>query len=116
MQTSLERPLAGQSKNLFNLTGGVRRSRASRRGCSSTTSATASPTSAPTRRRTSSNRAAARSTSCFRSASRGLGIRLTLENLTDSDYLFTQTLTTSETQRLFKLGRTVALSFGYNVF
>ncbi len=47
---------------------------------------------------------------------RGLGIRLTLENLTDSDYLFTQTLTTTETQRLFKLGRTVALSFGYNVF
>ena len=47
---------------------------------------------------------------------RGLGIRLTLENLTNSDYLFTQTLSTPETQRLFKLGRTIALSFGYNVF
>ena len=47
---------------------------------------------------------------------RGLGIRLTMENLTDSDYEFTQTLATSETQRLYKLGRTVALSFGFNVF
>ena len=47
---------------------------------------------------------------------RGLGIRLTLENLTDSEYHFTQTLSTPETQRLFKMGRTIALSFGYNVF
>ena len=57
-----------------------------------------------------------RSTWCSRSGFAGSGIRLTLENLTDSDYLFTQTLTTAETQRLYKLGRTVALSFGYNVF
>ena len=47
---------------------------------------------------------------------RGLGVRLTLENLTDTDYKFTQTLATSETQRLYRLGRTIALSFGYNVF
>ena len=47
---------------------------------------------------------------------RGLGIRLTLENLTDTDYRFTQTLSTTEDQRLYRLGRTVALSFGYNVF
>ena len=33
---------------------------------------------------------------------RGLGIRLTLENLTNSDYLFTQTLSTPETQQLFQ--------------
>ena len=92
------------------------RSGASRRGCCSTTSATASRTSAPTRRRTSSSRGAARSTWCSRSAFSGFGIRLNLENLTDTDYLFTQTLTDEETQRLYKLGRTVALSFGYNVF
>jgi hypothetical protein len=47
---------------------------------------------------------------------RSLGIRLTLENLTNADYLFTQTLSAAETQRLYKLGRTVAISFGYNVF
>lgn len=47
---------------------------------------------------------------------RGFGVRLTLENLTDEDYEFTQTLTTRETQRLYRTGRVVALSFGYNVF
>ena len=47
---------------------------------------------------------------------RGLNVRLNVENLTDSGYLFTQTLTTEATQRLYKLGRTVSLSFGYNVF
>ena len=45
-----------------------------------------------------------------------LGIRFNVENLTDADYLFTQTLTTEATQRLYKLGRTISLSFGYNVF
>ena len=39
--------------------------------------------------------------------------RLTLENLTDSDYHYTQF---DDIQRLYKLGRTVALSFAYNVF
>ena len=46
----------------------------------------------------------------------GLTIRLDLENLTDEDYLFTQTLTAGETQRLYKLGRTLSVAFGYNVF
>jgi hypothetical protein len=39
--------------------------------------------------------------------------RLALENLTDSDYQYTQF---DDIQRLYKLGRTVALSFAYNVF
>ena len=47
---------------------------------------------------------------------RGFNIRLTLENLTDTDYLFTQTLSAQETQRLYTLGRTIALSFSCNVF
>jgi outer membrane receptor protein involved in Fe transport len=46
----------------------------------------------------------------------GLTIRLNLENLTDEDYLFTQTLTASETQRLYRTGRTISVAFGYNVF
>jgi TonB-dependent receptor len=45
-----------------------------------------------------------------------LGVRLNLENLTDEDYEYTQTLTTRETQRLFRNGRVVSLSFGYNLF
>ena len=45
---------------------------------------------------------------------RGLNIRLTLENLTDSEFKFTQgdrgpAHSTSS-------GRTIALSFGYNLF
>jgi TonB-dependent receptor len=45
-----------------------------------------------------------------------LGIRLMLENLADSDHQWTQTLSTTETQRLYRLGRTVAVSFSYNAF
>jgi hypothetical protein len=41
---------------------------------------------------------------------------VSLDNLTNSDYLFTQTITTDETQRLYKLGRTFSVSFGYNVY
>jgi outer membrane receptor protein involved in Fe transport len=44
---------------------------------------------------------------------RGLNIRLTLENLTDSEFLYTQGI---EDQRSYKLGRTIGVSFGYNVF
>ena len=47
---------------------------------------------------------------------RGMSVRLTLENMTDADYLFTQTLSVREAQRFYRNGRTVALSFGYNVF
>jgi outer membrane receptor protein involved in Fe transport len=39
--------------------------------------------------------------------------RLSGENLTDSEYLFTQG---TESQRVFKLGRTFGVSFGVNVF
>jgi outer membrane receptor protein involved in Fe transport len=47
-----------------------------------------------------------------------LAVRLTFENLTDPDYLWTQSLAgaATEGQRVFKLGRTVGLSFGYSFF
>ena len=47
-----------------------------------------------------------------------LSVRLTLENLTDPDYLWTQGLEEGqvEDQRLFRLGRTIGLSFGYSFF
>jgi outer membrane receptor protein involved in Fe transport len=47
---------------------------------------------------------------------RGLNIRFSVDNLTDATYRWTQSLNTEEDQRLFKLGRTVAISFGYNLF
>ena len=46
---------------------------------------------------------------------RGLNLRLTLENLTDSDFEFTQG-NDPDPQRLFRLGRTIALSVGYSIF
>jgi outer membrane receptor protein involved in Fe transport len=46
-----------------------------------------------------------------------MGVRLSLENLTDSDYLFTQGAGAQEkAQREFRLGRTVGLSFSYGLF
>ena len=115
VQTSSERPLAGQSKNLFNATAEF-----ALRGFStrllfnyfgdriSDVGANAAPDIIEEGRGALDL--------VFSQRIGGLGLRLTLENLTDSDYEFTQTLSTTETQRLFKLGRTVALSFGYNVF
>jgi hypothetical protein len=115
VQTSLERPLAGQSKNLFNLTGEFVMGGFSARVLFnyfgdriSDVGANEAPDIIEQGRPTLDV--------VFGQRIRGLGIRLSLENLTDSEYLFTQTLSTEETQRLYKAGRTVALSFSYNVF
>jgi outer membrane receptor protein involved in Fe transport len=46
-----------------------------------------------------------------------LNFRLGLENLTNAEYLFTQGEgSVEQTQRIFKLGRTIGLSVGVNVF
>jgi outer membrane receptor protein involved in Fe transport len=42
-----------------------------------------------------------------------VSLRLSGENLTDSDYQFTQG---DQSQRTFKLGRTIGVSLGFNVF
>ena len=104
MQTSLERPLAGQSKNLFNLAAEFALQRILDARCSfnyfgdriSDVGANEAPDIIEEGRGSLDL--------VFAQRIRGLGIRLTLENLTDSDYLFTQTLTAAETQRLYKLG------------
>jgi outer membrane receptor protein involved in Fe transport len=44
---------------------------------------------------------------------RRLTLRFSVDNLTDSDYLFTQG---TEDQRRYKLGRTVALALGLSMF
>jgi hypothetical protein len=114
VQTSLERPLAGQSKNLFNVTAEL-----SVRGFSaralvnyfgdriSDVGANQAPDIIEQGRGAFDL--------IFAQRLRALNVRLTLENLTDTDYLFTQ-VGADDPQRLYKLGRTVALSFGYNVF
>jgi hypothetical protein len=115
VQTSSERPLAGQSKNLFNLGAEYTLKGFSTRllynyfgDRISDVGANEAPDIVEQGRGSVDL--------VFSQRIRGLGIRLNLENLTDTDYLFTQTLTREETQRLYKLGRTVTLSFGYNVF
>jgi len=115
VQTSSERPLAGQSKNLFNVAGEF-----TVRGFStrllvnyfgdriSDVGANEAPDIIEQGRGSIDL--------VFSQRLRGLGIRLTFENLTDSDIHYTQTLNVEETQRLYRLGRTIALAFGYNVF
>ncbi|HLG59651.1 MAG TPA: TonB-dependent receptor [Vicinamibacterales bacterium] len=115
VQTSSERPLAGQSKNLFNVGGEF-----SMRGFStrvlynyfgdriSDVGANGAPDIIEQGRGSLDL--------VFAQRIRSFGVRLSFDNLTDSDYLFTQTLTSDEPQRLYKLGRTVSLSFSFNVY
>jgi TonB-dependent receptor len=115
VQTSSERPLAGQSKNLFNVAADYNIQGFSARVLFnyfgdriSDVGANEAPDIIEQGRGSLDL--------VFSQRVRGLGIRLNLENLTDSDYRFTQTLNEQKDQRLFRLGRTVSLSFGYNVF
>jgi len=115
VQTSQERALAGQSKNLFNLTAEYAWKGFSTRllfnyfgDRISDVGANEAPDIIEEGRGSLDL--------VFGQKVGSLGIRLTLENLTDSDYQWTQTLSTTETQRLYRLGRTVALSFSYNLF
>jgi TonB-dependent receptor len=116
VMTSLERALAGQSKNLFNVMGEFAVGGFSTRVLFnyfddriSDVGANEAPDVIEQARGTLDL--------VFSQRWRGLGIRLNLDNLTDTEYLFTQTAAgTEETQRAFKLGRTVTLSFGYNLF
>ena len=114
VQTSLERPLAGQSKNLLNLSADYVLKGFSTRllfnyfgDRISDVGAFEAPDIIEQGRGSLDL--------VFAQRFRGVNLRLTLENLTNPDYEFTQ-VGASDPQRLFKLGRTVALSFGYNVF
>ncbi len=112
VQTSLERPLAGQSKNLFNLTGEY-----SKRGFTarvlvnyfgdriSDVGANQAPDVIEQGRGTLDLVASQRFGR--------FNVRFSADNLTDTDYLFTQG---PETQRIYKLGRSYQLSVGLNVF
>jgi outer membrane receptor protein involved in Fe transport len=113
VQTSLERALAGQSKNLFNLIAEY-----STRGFStrllfnyfgdriSDVGSNEAPDVVEQGRGSIDLVFSQR-------IGRRVNVRVNFENLTDSEYLFTQG---DADQRVFQLGRTVAFSLGYNVF
>jgi outer membrane receptor protein involved in Fe transport len=108
----LKRPLVGQSKNLFNITG-----EATVRGFSTRLLfnlfgdriAEAGANEAPD----VIEQGRGTLDVVFSQRVRSLILRLALENLTDTQYRFTQG---SEDERLFKLGRTVAFSLTYSLF
>jgi outer membrane receptor protein involved in Fe transport len=112
VQTSLERPLAGQSKNLFNVmaetTAGGFSGRLLYNFFGDRISDVGSNEAPDIIEQGRGSLDVVLSQRL-----RGFTIRLNLDNLTDSEYLFTQGV---EDQRVFKLGRTIALSFGYSLF
>ena len=112
VQTSLERPLAGQSKNLFNVTGEWAMKGFAARVLLNYAGDRISDVG--------SNQAPdvieqGRETVDLVITQRvgRFNFRISGENLTDSGYLFTQG---TEDQRVFKLGRTIGFSVGVNVF
>jgi hypothetical protein len=112
VQTSSERALAGQSKNLFNLTGEFTIDGFSARVLVNYFGDRISDVGA--------NQAPDVIEEGRGSVDLILGqrigpfnVRFSADNVTDTDYLFTQG---PETQRLFRMGRSFQLSFGVNVF
>jgi hypothetical protein len=112
VQTSLERPLAGQSKNLFNLTAEYGRGGFSARALVnffgdriSDVGANQAP-DVIEEGRGSVDLVVGQRLGRF-------NIRFSVDNVTDSDWLFTQGI---EEQRIFRLGRTYGLSVGLSVF
>ena len=115
VQTSAERPLAGQSENLFNIGGEAFFGGFSTRVLYnyfgdriSDVGANEAPDIVEQGRGTLDVVLAQKL--------RGLTIRATLENLTDSDFLWTQTLQVDRTQRLYKSGRAYTVTFSYSLF
>jgi hypothetical protein len=115
VQTSAERPLAGQSKNLFNVGGELYFGGFSGRVLYnffgdriSDVGANEAPDIVEQGRGVLDVVLSHRI--------RGLTIRGTLENLTDSEYEYTQSLEVDRIQRLYKTGRSYTISFSYNVF
>ena len=115
VQTSAERPLAGQSKHLLNLSGEYTMKGFSARLLFNYFGDRISDVGANEAPDIIENGRGAIDVVISQRV-RGLGIRLNMENLNNPDYRFTQSLNTVETQRLFRFGRTISLSFGLNVF
>jgi hypothetical protein len=115
VQTSAERPLAGQSENLFNIGGEFFLGGFSTRVLYnyfgdriSDVGANEAPDIIEQGRGSLDV--------VIAQQIRGLTIRGTLENLTDPDFLWTQTLQADRTQRLYSLGRSYTVTFSYSLF
>jgi hypothetical protein len=112
VQTSLARPLAGQSKNLFNVIaeyanrGFTGRLLVNYFGDRISDVGSNQAPDIVEQGRTSMDLVLGQRFG-------RLNVRFSVENLTDSDYLFTQG---AETQRGYRLGRTFGVSLGVNVF
>ena len=113
VQTSLERALAGQSKNLFNVTAEyVLRGFTARVLVNYAGDRISDVGSNQAPDIVEQGRETVDLVFTQRLGSK-LNIRLSGENLTDAEYLFTQG---DRSQRSFKLGRTIGVAFGVNVF
>jgi hypothetical protein len=116
VQTSLERALAGQSRNLFNvMTEYTRRGFSTRLLVNYFGDRISDVGSNDAPDIIEQGRGSV--DLIFAQRFGRMNLRLGLENLTDTEYLFTQGEgSAQQTQRIFKLGRTIGLSVGVNVF
>jgi TonB-dependent receptor len=112
VQTSAERPLAGQSKNLFNMTGEFTLRGFTARALVNYFGDRISDVGANQAPDVIEEGRGSLDVVVSQRIGR-FNVRFSADNLTDSEFLFTQG---PETQRLFKLGRAFSLSFGVNVF
>ena len=112
VQTSLERPLAGQSKNLLNLSVEFTARGFSTRVLYNYFGDRISDVGSNDAPDVIEQGRSALDL-VFSQRFRKLNLRMSLENLTDSKYLFTQG---PEEQRVYKAGRMATVSIGLNVF
>jgi outer membrane receptor protein involved in Fe transport len=112
VQTSTERALAGQSKNLFNVTGEFTLRGFTARALVNYFGDRISDVGANQAPDVLEQGRGSLDVVLGQRIGR-FNVRVSADNITDSEYLFSQG---NETQRVFKLGRTFQLSFGVNLF
>ena len=113
VQTSSERPLAGQSKNLFNLSAEVFKGGFSARALVNFVGDRISDVGAGGAPDVIENGRGSLDLVLSQRFTSRVNVRLSMDNLTDSQYLYTQG---SKDQRAYRLGRAFAVSLGYSLF
>jgi hypothetical protein len=112
VQTSLERPLAGQSKNLFNMSAEFTAKGFGARALVNYAGDRISDVGSNEAPDIIEEGRASVDLVVSQRIGR-MGIRFTIDNVTDSEYLFTQG---TEEQRVYKLGRAIGVSISYSLF
>jgi TonB-dependent receptor len=113
VQTSLTRPLAGQSNNLFNLTAEYAFKGFSTRLLLNYFGDRISDVGSNQAPDTIENGRETVDLVFVQRLGQKLNLRFSIENLTDADWVFTQG---DRQQRFFQLGRTIGFAIGYDVF